>query len=73
MTLIALKASTQERTTQLSAISQGAGYLVAAIGTFAVGASQALFGDWTVAVIFLGVVALGQASMGAYAGSNRKL
>jgi CP family cyanate transporter-like MFS transporter len=73
MALIALKATTQERTTQLSAISQGAGYLIAAVGTFVAGASQALFGDWTVAVIFLGVVALSQASMGAYAGSNRKL
>ena len=73
LALIALKATTQERTTELSAISQGAGYLVAAIGTFAVGASQAIFGNWTVAIVFRAVVALSQASMGAYAGSNRKL
>ncbi|MFM5904568.1 MAG: MFS transporter [Micrococcales bacterium] len=73
LALIAIKATTQERTTQLSAISQGAGYLIAAIGTFAVGASQAVFGNWTVAILFLAAGALGQASMGAYAGSNRKL
>jgi CP family cyanate transporter-like MFS transporter len=73
LALIALKATTQERTTQLSAISQGAGYLVAAIGTFLVGASQAWFGGWNVAIVFLAVTALSQASMGAFAGSSRQL
>lgn len=73
LALIALKATTQERTTQLSAISQGAGYLIAAIGTFLVGASQAWFGGWNVAIVFLAVTALSQASMGAFAGSSRQL
>lgn len=71
LALIGMKASTAQKTTQLSAISQGFGYLIAAIGTFASGLAFQLTQSWNVALVGLGVLAILQSFAGAYAARHK--
>ena len=71
LALIGMKASSAQQTTQLSAISQGFGYLVAAIGTFAAGFMFNLIHSWSVVLIALAVAAVAQSVAGAYAARHR--
>ena len=57
----------------LSAFTQGAGYLVAAIGPLAVGFLHAVTGTWTVPVLALLVVVVFQGIVGWQAGRARTL
>jgi MFS transporter, CP family, cyanate transporter len=47
LVLVGLRATTAEGTAQLSALSQGVGYLIAASGPFAIGALHDATGGWT--------------------------
>ncbi len=68
LSLISTRASTSAQTTQLSAMSQGWGYLVAAAGTFLVGFIANLFGGWVVSFVLLCVLTTIQIGIGFYAG-----
>ena len=73
MALIATKARNQTQTTLLSAIAQGGGYLLAALGTFATGWLYDLTGAWLVPVLTMVAVALVQAAAGTIAASKRTI
>jgi CP family cyanate transporter-like MFS transporter len=68
LSLISTRASTQAQTTQLSAMSQGWGYLLAAAGTFMVGFVANLVGGYTLSFIIITMLTLIQAGIGFYAG-----
>lgn len=53
LTLIGLRARTPAGTAALSAFTQSAGYLIAVVGPFGVGALHAATGGWTVPVVVL--------------------
>lgn len=68
LSIISTRASTKAQTTQLSAMAQGWGYLLAALGTFLVGYLAEITGFWSVSVIFLAVLTLIQVGVGFYSG-----
>ena len=68
LSLISTRASTQAQTTQLSAMSQGWGYLLAAAGTFMVGFVANLVGGYTLSFILITALTLIQTFIGFYAG-----
>jgi CP family cyanate transporter-like MFS transporter len=68
LSLISTRASTQAQTTQLSAMSQGWGYLVAAAGTFMVGFVANLVGGYSLSFVLITLLTLIQAGIGFYAG-----
>jgi CP family cyanate transporter-like MFS transporter len=70
LSLIATRASTQGQTTVLSAFSQGWGYLISGLGTFALGAAAAALGDWSVVAIAMAAISLVQIAIGFYAGRD---
>jgi CP family cyanate transporter-like MFS transporter len=79
LSLIGSKASTKAQTTMLSALSQGWGYLFAAVGTLAIGLLADLTHGWVVPFVALIVASLVQIPLGFVAGrpgqipaSNRK-
>ena len=53
LTLLVLRTRTHESTTQLSAMAQSVGYLIAGIGPLVVGALHAGSGGWTTPIVFL--------------------
>ena len=67
LTLITLRSPDAAHTSELSGMAQGVGYVIAAIGPFALGAIHDLSGGWTWPVITLIVllVPLGLAGLGA--------
>jgi CP family cyanate transporter-like MFS transporter len=73
MALVAMKANSKDQTTLLSAVVQGFGYLIAAAGTYFIGLTFELTGGWLVGVLTLTVIALLQAFIGLFAGSDRRL
>ena len=73
LSLIATRASTQAQTTTLSAFSQGWGYLIAGIGTFAFGAIGSHMPNWSVVVFAIAALSVGQMALAAFAGRNRKI
>jgi CP family cyanate transporter-like MFS transporter len=73
LALIALKAHDQKQTTLLSAVSQGFGYLIAALGTFAMGYSFSLTGGWEAGLAIVGGAGLIQAAVGWYAAGKHTL
>jgi CP family cyanate transporter-like MFS transporter len=73
LTLIGSRASTSTQTTQLSALSQGWGYLVAAVGAFAFGYLKDLTGDWALSLLVLIALTALQLVAGAYAGRDQKI
>lgn len=68
LSLISTRASTTAQTTQLSAMAQGWGYLLAAVGTFAVGVIGASAGGWLSGVVVLGSLTVLQIAIGFYSG-----
>ncbi|WP_432807607.1 MFS transporter [Nocardioides kribbensis] len=66
LTLIGLRARTPEGTAALSAFSQSVGYLLAALGPFAVGLLNEATGGWTVPLLVLTALVLPMAVLGAY-------
>ena len=68
LSLISSRASTSAQTTQLSAMSQGWGYLLAATGSFMVGFVANLLGSFAVSFAIITTLTLIQAGIGFYAG-----
>jgi CP family cyanate transporter-like MFS transporter len=67
LTLIALKARTPAGTAALSAFTQSAGYLIAAVGPFGVGVLHAASGGWTVPIVVLLALCVPQYLLGLVA------
>jgi len=68
LNIITLRGSSTAITTSLSAMSQGIGYLIAAVGTYAVGAAHTLSGSWKVALGLLALLTAAQVVTGWFAG-----
>jgi MFS transporter, CP family, cyanate transporter len=68
LTLIGLRAHTPDGTAALSGFTQSLGYLVAAIGPFAIGLVYDATGGWTAPLWLLMVLVLPLLAVGAYAG-----
>lgn len=68
LSIIGTRASTRAQTTQLSAMAQGWGYLLAALGTFLVGLLASLTGSWSLSVILLAALTAAQVAVGFYSG-----
>ncbi len=71
LTIISTRAHGQSKTTVLSAMSQGWGYLLSGVGVFAIGAFAVATGSWAtgvMAIVFTGIV---QAAAGFYGGRDR--
>jgi len=68
LSIIGTRASTKAQTTQLSAMAQGWGYLIAAAGTFAVGLVADLAHSWIPSVIVLVILTGIQVAVGFYSG-----
>ena len=73
LTLVGSRASTSTQTTQLSALAQGWGYLIAAIGAFAFGYFKDVTGDWTISLWVLIGITFVQLISGAFAGKDQKI
>ena len=73
LTLVGSRASTSTQTTQLSALAQGWGYLIAAIGAFAFGYCKDVSGDWTISLWVLIGITVVQIISGAFAGKDQKI
>ncbi len=67
LTMIGLRSRTPSGTAALSGFTQSAGYLLAALGPFAVGALYDATGGWTVPLWFLLLVCVPQMLLGLYA------
>ncbi len=68
LSLISSRASTSAQTTQLSAMSQGWGYLLAATGSFLVGFVANLLGSFALSFAIITTLTLIQTGIGFYAG-----
>ncbi len=68
LTLIGTRAASQAQTTQLSAMSQGWGYLLAAAGTFVVGYLSEISATWSWSLGLLVLLTVLQIGFGFYAG-----
>lgn len=66
LTLIGLRARTSSGTAALSGFTQSAGYLLAAVGPFTVGALYDATGGWTWPLWFLVALTVPQLAVGAY-------
>ncbi|WP_344882081.1 MFS transporter [Allokutzneria multivorans] len=71
LTLITLRARTGQDTARLSAMAQSLGYLIAAVGPFAVGLLHGLTGTWTASLVLILVVLAAQILLGHIAGRPR--
>jgi MFS transporter, CP family, cyanate transporter len=68
LVLIGLRALTNEGTAKLSSLAQGAGYLLAASGPFAIGVLREATGSWTVPLLVLLGLLVPQVVCGLVAG-----
>ena len=68
LSIISTRASTKAQTTQLSAMAQGWGYLLAALGTFLIGYLAEVTGSWSISVYVLVAITLVQVGFGFYSG-----
>lgn len=73
LTVIALRASTAERTASLSGMAQGIGYVIAGIGPFLIGLLHEATGGWDVPFAVLLAVVVAQSVTGALAGRPRTI
>jgi CP family cyanate transporter-like MFS transporter len=73
LTLVGSRASTSTQTTQLSALSQGWGYLIAAVGAFIFGYLKDVTGDWTSSLLVMIALTAIQLVAGAFAGRDQKI
>jgi len=71
LTIISTRAHGQSKTTVLSAMSQGWGYLLSGLGVFAIGAFAVSTGSWATGVMILVFTGVVQAAAGFYGGRNR--
>ena len=71
LTLMAERARDHHTAVALSGMSQSIGYVIAALGPIAFGALHTLTGDWTVPLLLLVLVLLGQGLIGALVGRER--
>lgn len=71
LTIISTRAHGQSKTTVLSAMSQGWGYLLSGVGVFAIGAFAVANGSWALGVLLLVLTGIVQSVAGFYAGGNR--
>jgi len=71
LAIISTRAHGQSKTTVLSAMSQGWGYLLSGIGVFAVGAFAVSTGSWATGIMVLVLTGIVQSAAGFYAGGNR--
>lgn len=71
LTIISTRAHGQSKTTVLSAMSQGWGYLLSGIGVFAIGAFSVATGSWATGVMVIVFTGAVQAVAGFYGGGNR--
>ncbi|MFC0545035.1 MFS transporter [Kutzneria chonburiensis] len=69
--MMGLRTRTSAETTQLSGMSQGFGYLIAAGGPFAAGLVRGLLGSWTVPLILVLGILAAQAILGWLIGRPR--
>lgn len=65
LAMIADRSRTPEGTSQLSSISQGAGYLIAAVATFGAGVMRDALGNWDAVIVILIGVAVAIGASGA--------
>jgi CP family cyanate transporter-like MFS transporter len=70
---ISTRAPNASQTTQLSAISQGFGYLLSAIGTFVFGLLREVSGSWDLPILLLVVLTLVQALSSFIAGGRKHI
>jgi CP family cyanate transporter-like MFS transporter len=73
LAFIGMKGANQAQTTMLSAVSQGVGYLIAAVGAFLMGVLYGATGTWTASLLTLAASAVVQAFCAGYAASKRPL
>jgi MFS transporter, CP family, cyanate transporter len=73
LTLISLRARTSDGTAALSGFTQSVGYLIAAVGPFLVGTLYGSTGAWTVPLILLSALVVGQAMAGLLVARPRYL
>ena len=71
LNLISTRATTVAQTTELSTLSQGYGYLAAALGTFVFGWLRDISGNWILPIILLVLLSALQLYSGLIAGRNR--
>lgn len=71
LSLISTRAGNQRLTTKLSSLSQGIGYLIAAVGTFLFGWVATVTGNWQVSLWGLIILTLIQAVAAWFAGSPK--
>lgn len=71
LALIAARTHHPATTTALSAMAQGLGYVIAAVGTYLIGWVQGQTGVWQPAMIIFGLFTLGQTILAWPAGSNK--
>jgi CP family cyanate transporter-like MFS transporter len=71
LNLISTRATTVAQTTELSTLSQGYGYLAAALGTFVFGWLRDVSGNWVLPIILLALLSALQLYAGLIAGRNR--
>jgi CP family cyanate transporter-like MFS transporter len=69
--LITLRSPDTAHTAELSAMAQGIGYTLAAVGPFGLGALHDLTGGWTVPLVVMAVLVVPTVLMGIGAGRDR--
>jgi CP family cyanate transporter-like MFS transporter len=70
---ISTRATTNSQTTQLSAITQGYGYLLSAVGTFVFGALSEITHSWTASILLMFGLTVIQAASSFVAGGKRQI
>ena len=73
LSLIATRANTSAQTTVLSAFSQGWGYLISGVGTFAFGALAGALNNWSIVAFAMVIVSVMQIAIGFYAGRDTRI
>lgn len=71
LAIISTRAHGQSKTTVLSAMSQGWGYLLSGVGVFAIGAYAVSTGSWATGVFVLVITGVIQIAAGFYGGRDR--
>jgi CP family cyanate transporter-like MFS transporter len=73
LTLISTSTRVSAKTTEVSAIVQGGGYILSAVGTFAFAAIQQATGFWTLSIVMLAVLTSIQAVSSFSAGAKSRI
>lgn len=73
LTLLALRAPTAERASQLSAMAQGFGYMLAAVGPLLAGLMHDWAGHWQITGVLYGAIGVLALAFGFLAGRNKTI